>query len=300
MDLLAVPRNQVSAALQRAFEVARFPQEQYTDPPGDPGLFGPDSVTWQVNADASLVIGGLSALMLQALHPLALAGVFDHSNFKDQPLRRLSRTASFVRATTFGSTPVAEAVIATVRQMHTRVTGVAPHGVAYRADDPDLLRWVHVAEMASFLASHRRYHPHPVSGDDLDRYYDETAVVAEKLGATDVARSRSEVKAYFDAVRPELAVTERTRATMAFILAPVGRDPASQAASFVLGRAAMGILPGWARRLYGIAYPPLVERTTIVPAAAGLLTALRWAGRPDIVEEATARARGRRPDTAAA
>jgi uncharacterized protein (DUF2236 family) len=136
MDLLALPRNQVTAALQRAFEVARFPQEQYTDPPGDPGLFGPESVTWRVNGDASLVIGGLSALMLQALHPLALAVVFDHSNFKEQPLRRLSRTASFVRATTYASTPVAESVIATVRQMHTRVVGVAPHGVPYRADDP--------------------------------------------------------------------------------------------------------------------------------------------------------------------
>jgi uncharacterized protein (DUF2236 family) len=290
MDLLAGPRNQVTAALQRAFEVARFPQEQYTEPVGDPGLFGPGSVTWQVNADASLVIGGLSALMLQALHPLALAGVFDHSNFKDQPLRRLSRTASFVRATTYGSTPVAEAVIETVKQMHTRVIGVAPNGVAYRADDPDLLRWIHVAEVASFLAAHRRYHPHPIRGDALDGYYAETAVVAERLGATAVPNSRAAVNAYFEEVRPVLAVTERTRATMTFILAPVGRDPASQAASFVLGRGAMGLLPRWARELYGISYPPLFERGTIIPAANALLTTLRWAARPVILEQAYARA----------
>jgi uncharacterized protein (DUF2236 family) len=289
MDLLALPRGQLTAAMQRAFEVARFPQEQYCDPPGDPGLFGPDSVTWRVNADPSLVIGGLTALMLQALHPAVLAGVFDHSNFKDQPLRRLSRTASFVRATTYGSTPVAEAIIAAVRRMHTSVVGVTPNGISYRADDPELLRWVHVAEVASFLAAHRRFHPRPVRGDALDAYYAETAVVAEMLGATEVPRSRSAVNAYFEQVRPVLAVTERTRETMSFILAPIGRDPVSQAASFVLGRAAMGLLPRWARDLYGISYPPLFERGTIVPAANALLTTLRWAARPVVLEEARAR-----------
>jgi uncharacterized protein (DUF2236 family) len=291
MDLLGVPRRQITSAVQAAFDAARFPQEQYSDPPGDPGLFGPDSVTWRVHGDPSMVVGGLAALMLQALHPLALAGVFDHSNFRDDPLRRLSRTASFVRATTYGSTEVADAVIDTVRRMHERVVGTAPNGLPYRAGDPDLLRWVHVAEVSCFLSAHRRYHPHPVGDGDLDRYYAETAVVAEKLGATGIPTGRDEVRAYYRDVRPQLAVTERTRETFGFILAPVGRDPASASVSFILGRAAVGALPRWARRLYGISYPEPVERAAIMPAAALLLAALRWAGDPaPVVGAATARA----------
>jgi len=291
VDPLAVARSRLIGAVAGPFGVARFPEEQYTDPPGDPGLFGPGSVTWRVHSDPAMVIGGLSALMLQALHPLALAGVFDHSNFKAHPLRRLSRTASFVRATTYGSTPVAHAVIDAVAGLHSRVVGVAPSGQAYSARDPELLRWVHVAEVSSFLRAHQRYHLHPVRGDDLDTYYAETAIVAELLGATEVPRTRDDVRAYFASVRPHLAVSERTRETLSFILQPVGTDPLSQSASRVLGLAAVGLLPRWARDLYGVGYPPLVERTVVAPAAAALLITLRWAAHPNpILAQATARA----------
>jgi len=291
VDPLAVARNRLIGAVAGPFAVARFPEEQYTDPPGDPGLFGPASVTWRVHADPAMVVGGLSALMLQALHPLALAGVFDHSNFKAHPLRRLSRTASFVRATTYGSTPVAHAVIDAVADLHAGVVGTAPSGQPYSARDPDLLRWVHVAEVSSFLRAHRRYHLRPVSGDDLDAYYAETAVVAELLGATEVPRSREEVRAYFAGVRPQLAVSERTRETLSFILQPVGRDPVSQSASRVLGLAAVGTLPRWARELYGAGQPAVIERGVVIPAAAALLVTLRWAAHPNpILAQATARA----------
>ena len=179
-------RRVVGRSLESAFNADRFPSEQYDDPPGDAGLFGPDSVAWTVHADISMLVGGISALMLQALHPLAAAGVVEHSRYRTEPMRRLSRTASFVAATTFGSTQVAEGVIAEVRAVHRRVEGIAPDGRFYSAQDPELLRWVHVAEVSSFLRAHRRYHPFPLRGPDLDRYFAETAIVAEKLGATDV------------------------------------------------------------------------------------------------------------------
>ncbi len=130
---------------------SRFPGEQYTHPVGDNGLFGPDSPAWRVHSDTSMFVGGLSAILIQMLHPLAMAGVADHSNWVAEPIKRLSRTASFITATTFGSTPVAEAVIEQVRRRHARVSGTAPDGRPYRADDPALLCWVHTAQVASFL-----------------------------------------------------------------------------------------------------------------------------------------------------
>src|SRR5215831_18847783 len=125
---------------------------------GDAGLFGPDSVTWRVHADlSSMLVGGVSALLLQALHPLALQGVLDHSRFREDPLGRLRRTAAFIAGTTYGSTATAHALIDRVRRVHETVVGTTPGGRPYAADDPHLLTWVHVAEVTSFLRAHRRY-----------------------------------------------------------------------------------------------------------------------------------------------
>src|SRR5437588_10168570 len=260
---LSLPRRLLAANVQSLFERDRFPQEQYRDPPGDPGLFGPESVTWYVHGDASMIVGGVAALMLQALHPLAMAGVAEHSNFKEDPLGRLSRTSSFVTATTYGSTEVAESLIAAVREVHTRVHGVAPDGRPYSAEDPALLRRVHVAEVASFLRAHRRYHPRPVRGDDLDRYFDETAVVAEKLGATDVPRSRAEVREYLRAVRSELVAGDQALDTMRFLQRPFGPNPLVKAGSQVVLQAAQDLLPPWARELYGLRRLRLLARSAL-------------------------------------
>jgi uncharacterized protein (DUF2236 family) len=234
----------------------RFPEEQYDSPAGDPGLFGPESVTWRVHADVSMFVGGIAALMLQTLHPMAAAGVSDHSRFREEPLRRLSRTGSFVAATTYGATPVAESVIAAVRRVHERVNGVTEDGSPYRADDPDLLRWVHVAEVTSFISAHRRYCPFPVRGTAIDRYYAETAVVARRLGATDVPGSRADMLRYLAAMRPDLAASARARELLRFISRPVDRDPVTRSAHALLIQAAIGLLPGWARDLHDLRVPP--------------------------------------------
>ena len=278
IDLLAPVRKVVAANIEAAFTADRFPQEQYTDPPGDPGLFGPGSVTWKVHGHPSAIIGGFSSLMLQSLHPLAMAGVAEHSDYKSDPLGRLSRTASFVGGTTYASTEVAEAMIATVNKVHTYVKGIAPDGRPYSATQPDLVTWVHVAEMTSILNSHRRYHPRPVRGADLDRYFAETAIVAEKLGGSDIPRSVAEVRQYFRDVRSELTCDDQAREAMVFLMEPLGADPISRGISVLLMQAAVDLMPSWAQRLHGIRRPPGFDVMTIRPAAFAFIATLHAVG----------------------
>ena len=300
IPMLDQVRHLAMTPLRRSFEVDRFDEEQYHSPPGDPGLFGPDSVTWRVHSDPSTIVGGLSALMLQSLHPLAMAGVAEHSDYRERPFARLGRTASFVSATTYASTEVAESVIAIVKAVHTRVEGTAPDGRPYAASDPHLLTWVHVVEMGSFMRSHRRYHPLPVRGRDVDRYFAETAVVAHKLGAIDVPRSRAEVTEYMRAIRPDLAAGEQAREALSFLLRGFGADPISKGISQLMVWAAVGLLPGWARRMHGLVLPSPVELSTVRPATWALLNGLRtFAGSPQFVAEARRRCEAR-PGSAAA
>lgn len=273
----------------------RFAEEQYHDPPGDPGLFGPDSVTWRVHADLSMFVGGISALMLQALHPLALAGVLEHSDYRSDPLRRLSRTSSFVAATTYASTPVAETMIDIVRAVHRRVVGTAPDGRSYSAGDPALLRWIHVAEVSSFLEANQRYHPSPIRAPEVDRYLAENAVVAQRLGATDVPTSQSQVEAYFATVRPELEAGEQARETMAFLSRPWGPDPVTRVVSTIVSQAAIDLLPGWARSMHGVVRPPFAELTIVRPTAWALLCAARALIGPSPIRAAALDRCGRAP-----
>lgn len=291
IDVFAPLRKVVASNLEAAFTADRFPQEQYTDPPGDQGLFGPDSATWKVHGHPSAMIGGFSSLMLQSLHPLAMAGVAEHSDYRSDPFGRLSRTASFVAGTTYASTEVAEAMIATVNAVHKYVKGTAPDGRPYSALQPDLIRWVHVAEMTSILNSHRRYHPFPLRGADLDRYFDETAIVAEKLGGTDIPRSRDEVRQYFRDIRPELVAGDQAREAMVFLMSPIGNDPISRGISTLLMQAALDLMPGWAKAMHGIRRPPGFDALTIRPTAFAFIATLNAVGGTPVARtEAEARA----------
>jgi uncharacterized protein (DUF2236 family) len=274
-------RNQLMAPVARSLAADRLPFEQYTDPPGDPGLFGPGSVTWRVHADPSMLVGGLAALMLQTLHPLAIAGVEEHSNYRDDPLGRLSRTGSFVTGTTFGSTEAAERLIKLVRGIHRKVHGTAPDGRPYSADDPHLVTWVHVTEVSSFLRAHQRFTPFPVRGDQADRYFHETAVIAERLGGEGIPRSRLAVRAYFRHVRPDLEAGEQALGAIEFLAKPMrgrGANPVLTAAHQVVIQAAIGLLPPWARDMLGLPQPGLVGQAVVLPAAHLLLGGLRFAG----------------------
>ncbi|NGY06002.1 oxygenase MpaB family protein [Solimonas terrae] len=228
------------------------PTLDYDTPPGDAGLFGPDSVTWRIHSDfPGMISGGICALMLQTLQPHALAGVWDHSNFRDDLLGRLRRTTAFVSGTSFAPRAVAETLIAQVKTIHSRVHGTAPDGQPYTADDPELLTWVHVTEMASFLAGYQRYHRSDLAPAWRDRYFDETARVAEALGARGVPRSAQQIEAYFTRLLPTLQYSERSREVLRVLENVDLQVPGNPALRSVMLGAGAALLPDWACALMG-------------------------------------------------
>lgn len=220
------------------------------DLPGDAGLFGPDCVAWRVHGDlTTMMIGGIAALMLQMLHPGALAGVWDHSNFREDMRGRLRRTAFFMSRTTYAPTEQALEIIAQVRAIHDRVQGSLPDGTPYSANDPDLLTWVHVAGAVSFLGAYVRHREPTMSLADQDRYFAETSRVAYELGAVTVPKSLREAEAYLRDMRPQLRSDNRTREVMAALLAHRKIGPSGLAELFF--QAAQDLLPAWAAQMHG-------------------------------------------------
>lgn len=189
--------------------------EEFKLPIGDPGLFGPQSVTWKVHADFSaMMVGGLSSLMIQALHPRALAAVWDHSNFRHQLKARLGRTALFVAATTYGSVDLATKHVQRVNAIHAKIKGIDLKGQAYIANEPHLLRWVHLVETISFLNAYQHLALQPLCPSDCDRYVVEMNKVGEMLGATNLPLTFSDAKHAMTQYEPELVFDQRTRETL--------------------------------------------------------------------------------------
>ncbi|MCQ3000498.1 oxygenase MpaB family protein [Pseudomonas syringae] len=259
------------------------------NPKGDPGLFGPDAVCWRVHGDfPSMLIGGISALMLQALHPLALAGVWDHSNFRQDMLGRLRRTGQFISGTTFGSTHDANWLIDKVRTIHLQVTGTAPDGRPYAASDPDLLTWVHVAEVSNFLAAHLRYLNSELSLADQDKYYDETAVIAERLGARNVPRSARAVAEYLKQIRPQLLCDERSREVLRILLNAPAPSLLAKPMGALMMQAGIDLLPDWASEMLGVQQTAL-QRRMIRASIKRSAPVLRWAVRNGSIHRAQRR-----------
>ncbi|MCP3751682.1 oxygenase MpaB family protein [Pseudomonas sp. SBB6] len=249
------------------------------NPKGDPGLFGPGSLSWRVHGDfPSMLIGGISALLLQLLHPLALAGVWDHSNFRQDLLGRLRRTSQFISGTTFGSTQDANWLIEKVRTIHLQVVGSAADGRPYAASDPDLLTWVHVAEVSSFLAAHRRYrNPHlPIA--EQDAYYAEIALIAERLGARNVPRSRQQIADYLQAMRPQLICDARSHEVVQVLLDAPAPSRLAQPVGTLMLRAGIDLLPDWASAMLELSQNPL-QRRLIRLGINSTAPVLRWAMR---------------------
>lgn len=247
----------------------------YDQPAGDPGLFGPGSVCWKVHGDfPAMICGGINALMLQMMHPLALAGVWDHSSFREDMLGRLRRTSQFVGGTTFGPTADAKRLINKVRRIHDQVQGIAPDGRPYSANDPALLRWVHVAEHYGFLNSYLRYGSGELSAAEQDRYFDEVALIAEALGATQVPRSRQAVEQYLNEMRPELVYDERTAEVMSLLLSAPTPNWMTKPAGYLVTQAAVELLPDWAQAMAGLklSWP---RRQAVRLAMQGLAQVLR-------------------------
>lgn len=246
----------------------------------DLGLFGPDSVTWRIHGDPAMAVAGYRALLLQATHPLVMAGFDDNSDFRQDPWGRLQRTGEWVATVTYGTTEQAERAGARLRRLHASLApGVEPEtGLSYRVDDPDLLRWVHCTEVDSFLTVYRRSGPR-LSTADADRYVDEMRTSARLVGLdpATVPHDLAGLRTYLRDVRPQLRLTRVARRNVVFGFVPpmpgwVRLATPARPAWIGLMTLALALLPPWARRLYGLPGLP----TTDV-GAAGMSRVLRHA-----------------------
>ena len=231
----------------------------------------------QVHADASMFVGGLRALLLQSLHPLAMAAVAAHSGYRGDPWGRLQRTSHFLAVTSFGSAEDAERIVDRVRAIHERVRGTTADGRPYHAADPHLLRWVHVAEVDSFLAAHQRYGERPLDAAGQDGYVADMAVVAEALGIQHPPRTVAELADQLAGYRPELEGTPQARAAARFMLLSPPLPLVVRPAYGVLAAASVAMLPRWTRWPLRLPYLPLTEAVVVRSAGEVLTRSIRWA-----------------------
>ncbi|WP_410586228.1 oxygenase MpaB family protein [Amycolatopsis sp. lyj-23] len=246
---------------------------------GAPGerWFAPDSAIRRVHGDTAMFVGGLRALLLQSLHPLAMAAVAAHSGYRGDPWGRLQRTSTFLAVTTFGTAEDAGRAVETVRAVHRRVRGVAPDGRPYRADDPRLLAWVHIAEVDSFLRAHQRYGAQPLDEAGCDSYVAETAVIARALGVPDPPVTRAGLDLALAAYRPELRGTPEARQAARFLLLTPPVPWPARLPYAALAASAVATLPAWTRPHLRLPRLPVAEATVVRLAGHSLVKVVRWA-----------------------
>lgn len=252
------------------FAHAAYPLEHSLDYPGDPGLLGPDSVSWLVFAEVATFVGGIRALLLQAAHPEVVAGVGDHSRYREDPLGRLSRTSAYVTATTYGAMPEVEAAVAQVQRIHRVVSGVSSRGLPYDAGDPSYSAWVHNALTDSFLVAHQTYGKIRLSSPDRDRFVLEQTRVGALLGSDPMPRSADELSSWIGR-HPDLAPSPEMDEAVQFLSDPP-LEPGLKLGYKVLLEAAVATLP---RRLLAIL--GLTRTPGAISAGRVAITGLRWA-----------------------
>jgi uncharacterized protein (DUF2236 family) len=245
--------------------------------PGGERWFTADRPIRRVHGDSAMFIGGIRALLLQSLHPLAMAAVAAHSGYQGDPWGRLQRTSYFLAVTTFGRASDAQETIKRVRSIHRRVTGIAPDGRPYAASDPHLLTWVHIAEADSFLRAHSRFGAHPLDQAGRDGYVADMARIAAELGVPDPPRTEAELAGRIRQYRPELRGTPQSRAAARFLLLNPPLPVIARAPYGLLAAAATSLLPGWARRPLYLPKLPLTEAALVRPAGHAVIHGIRWA-----------------------
>ena len=243
----------------------------------EPSWFDDDAPIRRVHADASMFIGGLRAILFQSLHPQAMAGVADHSDYRRDPWGRLQRTADFLAATTFGPAAQAQQAVDRVQRVHRHVVGTGPAGEPYSANDPHLLEWVHIAEIDSFLAAHDRYGEHPLTGPDRDRYVAEAAVVARALGVIDPPETEAGLRLRLTEFRPELRSTKPARLAARYLLLQPPLPLAARVPYGLIAGAAVALMPAWTRVPLRLPWLPVSETLALRPAGEIVTRTLRWA-----------------------
>jgi uncharacterized protein (DUF2236 family) len=224
-----------------------------------------------------MFVGGIRALLLQSLHPLAMAAVAGHSGYRGDPWGRLQRTSYFLAVTTFGRASDAEDTIRRVRAIHRQVTGTAPDGRPYAASDPHLLTWVHIAEADSFLRAHSRFGVQPLDQAGRDGYVADMARIGAELGVPDPPRTEAELTGRITQYRAELAGTAQARAAARFLLVSPPLPAIARPPYGLLAAAAVSLLPGWARWPLRLPRLPVTEAAVIRPAGQAVVQAIRWA-----------------------
>lgn len=241
--------------------------------------FADDSPVRVIHADTAMFVGGLLAVFRQSLHPLAMAGVAQHSTYREDPWGRLHRTGSFLGAVTFGPSEMSERAVATVRRIHGPVRGSARDGRPYAASDPHLLLWVHLAELESFVTAHRVYGATRLDAADYDRYVAEMSRVAVALGSEAPPHSRAELRAALAGFKAELAATPEARQAARYLVAPPGLSLAERVGYAPLVAAAIALLPVDARIGLRLPILPITDRFLVPPITGGALRVARWVAR---------------------
>jgi len=254
--------------------------------PADDGFFGPASVSWRISGDVAAPVAGLRALMIQALHPLAMAGVDQHSDWRADPVGRLAATSAYLATITFGERGSAERAAARVRRIHKQVTGIdGETGEPYAAGDPALLLWVHAALVDSNIVARQKF-GNPLTADEADSYVEEMVVAAELVGAPAeiVPDSVAALESYMTGMRPRLLCTAAARESTAYLLDPPGLDPEVGEIWQDIKEAILISLPAWAIQMYGYSAPELTSgRRDEIRQALGVLDAV-FLGEPGVLE----------------
>jgi uncharacterized protein (DUF2236 family) len=256
----------------------------------DFGLFGPGSVAWRLHREPAMLVGGLRALIVQALHPLAIAAVADHSDYKSDVWGRYARTSNYVVTTIFGTRRQAEALGARVRAIHRPIRGVdRVTGRPYAADDPVLLLWIHSTLVESFLAAYRRFVA-PLRPGDADRYVEEMVRQAELVGLRpgEVPATEADNQAFIESCRPKLVATRHSMEALDTVLHPP-LAPWRRPYWWAAGQAAISVLPDYAVELYGIRRNLAAEAAVRPLVSAGSGFARRFLEPPPVLREARRR-----------
>jgi uncharacterized protein (DUF2236 family) len=273
-EVLTHVRRRINRDIRKAVGLSLDPPPRCNDP-GE-AYFALNSVARIIHGDlAPMLVGGLGSLFIQMLHPHTMAGVAQHSRYREDPLGRLLQTANFIGFTTYGSKAEAYASIERVLSVHQVVRGVADDGVAYYANDPHLLAWVHAAETSMFLTAFRRFGTVKLSDTDADRYVFEMANLARDLGMVDPPTSVAQLEATIQRFRPELRLSPEGVMAREFVVRGVQRRRTHRSVNWLLVRSSFALMAPWELKLLGVKRRPLRDRFFVVPATAVLCRALR-------------------------
>lgn len=283
--LLQRPRATLAKAVRNRVAGSNFEEAHAAiwHTPGERWFTAEDAI-WRVHADTSMFVGGIRALLLQSMHPVAMLGVSEHSGFRSDPWGRLQRTSTYLATTTYGAAPDAERSIRIVRAIHKRVTGVTAEGQPYRADDPHLLLWVHLAEIDSFLRCYQAFGRGQLTVPEMDQYVQQTGMVAARLGVIDPPQTKREMDLAIEAFRPELASSQQAEEAADLLLRNPPLPAAAKIGYAALAAGAVSLLPPWIRTELRLPTVPVADRLIARPLARSAVAAIRWAlaGEPDI------------------